>query len=260
MRFGDALFSDKPKLDGDAVHSRARYVQMQMDADGCRWMQMLVFLETVVPQNTMAFPTNDQQLRWYLAETPHVASFLCQHFLHFGMNLSSHIWVSPRFPGELGKVMLPSAPFHLDRYNFSTAHDQCETAILRNSGHNIIIKHTIELSIRLLPTVYKHIASMCFKHIASMCFKHIASMCFKHIASMCFCFFKSSKKYSCTCGTIPTHTRHIRQIISPFQGFTTEHGRHAGLFEDFDVLHVLLDMPGKIASPKDAKMRKCVSV
>jgi hypothetical protein len=33
MRFGDALFSDKPKLDGDAVHSRARYVQMQMDAD-----------------------------------------------------------------------------------------------------------------------------------------------------------------------------------------------------------------------------------
>jgi len=63
MRFGDALFSDKPKLDGDAVHSRARYVQMQMDADGCRWMQMLVFLETVVPQNTMAFPTNDQQLR-----------------------------------------------------------------------------------------------------------------------------------------------------------------------------------------------------
>jgi hypothetical protein len=35
---------------------------------------------------------------------------------------------------------------------------------------------------------------------------------------------------------------------------------HAGLFEDFDVLHVLLDMPGKIASPKDAKMRKCVSV
>jgi hypothetical protein len=107
----------------------------------CRWMQMLVFLETVVPQNTMAFPTNDQQLRWYLAETPHVAKS-CAKIFCISAFFSSHIWVSPRFPGELGKVMLPSAPFHLDRYNFSTAHDQCETAILRNRGHNI--KHTID--------------------------------------------------------------------------------------------------------------------
>lgn len=92
-----------------------------------------------------------------------------------------------------------------------------------------------------------------------MGFKHIAYMCFKHIAYMCFCFFKSYKKYSCTCGTIPIHDTYDKSS-APSKASLFSMAGHAGLFEDFDVLHVLLDMPGKIASPKDAKMRKCVSV